>query len=269
MIWEGFRLVISSQHHYRGGLSRWVTWDRSYLPKEESRYLRCLKPWDGTNPLVKQHLGNQGGVFVRHGLLLLEFQEQLHEQSSSNTSIGTRKELFAFWLSKRNAVGFGSSVLSAGWGTGEEQHRASLCSSAPAARWAALQLRDPWKVLLPGCTKAASKVHITQRGLWKVSWGIQAVLYAIIFSTKLKEILCKYTRCPLLHGIGSPRISSANEILLWESLDFLMTLEKQPSPPAAANTASGPLPLSHCLRSPSPTFCSCLWPSALSKPFAL
>lgn len=142
-----------------------------------------------------------------------------------------------------------------------------VCSSAPAAMG---QLRDPWKVLLPGCTKAASKVHITQRGLWKVSWGIQAVLYDIIFSTKLKEILCKYTRCPLLHGIGSPRISSANEILLWESLDFLMTLEKQPSPPAAANTASGPLPLSHCLRSPSPTFCSCLWPSAnhlLYRPF--
>lgn len=31
-------------------------------------------------------------------------------------------------------------------------------------------------------------------------------------------------------GIGSPRISPANGTLFWESLDFLMTLEKQPSP---------------------------------------
>lgn len=216
--------------------------------------------------MAPTHRSNNAWVtkegFVRDGCLLSEFQEQLHEQSSSNTSTGTRKELFAFWLLKRNAVAFGSSVLSAGWGTGEEQHRASLSSSAPAARWAALQLRDPWKALLPGCTKAASKVHMIQRGLWKVPWGSQAVLYAFIFSTNPKAILCKYTHSTPLCGIGSPRISSANEILLWESLDFLMTSEKQPSPPAAANTASGPLPLSHCLGSPSPTFCSCLWPSA-------
>lgn len=40
-------------------------------------------------------------------------------------------------------------------------------------------------------------------------------------------------------GVGSPRISSANGTLLWESLDFLMTLGKQPSPPP---------PSQHCLQ---------------------
>lgn len=69
-------------------------------------------------------------------------------------------------------------------------------------------------------------------------------------------------------GIGSPRIPSANGILLWESLDFLMTLEKKPSPPPPSQhclqaAVSVPLPgeplFSHRFH-----FCSCLW-SALQQ----
>lgn len=76
-----------------------------------------------------------------------------------------------------------------------------------------------------------------------------------MFSMKLQATLWKYTCFPLPQGIGSPRISAANGTLLWESLDFLMTLEKQPSPPPASQnrlqaTVSDPLPgepfSSHC-----------------------
>lgn len=76
-----------------------------------------------------------------------------------------------------------------------------------------------------------------------------------MFSAESCLQLHKYTCFPLPQGIGSPRISAANGTLLWESLDFLMTLEKQPSPPPASQNrlqaaVSVPLPgepfSSHC-----------------------
>ena len=105
----------------------------------------------------------------------------------------------------------------------EEQNAASLEKQCPKH-----QVGQP-QSHLHSCQpvpKSASKahIHIKTQGRYL---GVARLFWMPLCS------LCSP------QGIGSPRISSANGTLLWESLDFLMTLEKQPSPPP---------PSQHCLQ---------------------